>query len=119
MFHYTDKAAWNAIRSQLVWRFKANQPKDPDRPAGAYFTDIEPTTESLRTLHQKLRVPVVKQELLFEFLGRDGLSQLNGGGGRDKRIFYSKDDYFVSNELTKRKLYADVTVDWAKHEERI
>ena len=50
IFHYTDKEGWNGIRSQKTWRFEAKQPKDPDRPVGAYFTDIEPTKENLRTL---------------------------------------------------------------------
>jgi hypothetical protein len=31
MFHYTDKAGWNAIRSQVIWLFKISQPKVPDR----------------------------------------------------------------------------------------
>jgi hypothetical protein len=52
IFHYTDRDGWNAIRSQSVWRFKASQPNDPDRPAGCYFTDIPPTPANLRTLHK-------------------------------------------------------------------
>ena len=57
MFHYTDKAGWNAIRSQVTWLFKISQPRDPDRPKGAYFTDIEPSAENLRVLYKKIRVP--------------------------------------------------------------
>jgi len=94
-FHYTDKQAWNAIRSQTEWPFKASQPKDPDRPVGAYFTDIEPTEENLRTLYKRIRVPKVKQEYVFWFVGRDGLKQHNNGRGRDKRIFFSPVDYHV------------------------
>jgi len=118
MFHYTDKQGWNAIRSQVIWRFKASQPRDRDRPIGAYFTDIEPTPENLRLLHQKIRVPAVKHEFVFEFHGVEGLTQLNGGTGRDKRIFYSKDDYLVSDDQYKRKVYSDKTIDWPGKEVR-
>ncbi len=106
VFHYTDKAGWNAIRSQKVWRFESSQPKDPDRPSGAYFTDIEPNEQNLRTLHKRIRVPKVKQQYVFWFLGIDGLTQLNGGRGRDKRIFFSPTDYDVVEE---RQKYGDVT----------
>lgn len=95
MFHYTDKTGWNAIRSQIDWLFKVSRPKDPDRPAGAYFTDLEPSTENLRVLHKKVRVPREKQEYVFQFKGADGLTQLNNGTGRDKRIFFSAVDYQV------------------------
>jgi hypothetical protein len=95
VFHYTDKQGWNGIRSQNEWPFAATQPKDPDRPAGAYFTDIEPTEENLRTLYKRIRVPKVKQEYVFWFAGREGLTQLFGGRGRDKRIFFSPSDYHV------------------------
>ena len=106
IFQYTDKDGWNAIRSQPRWRFKANQPKDPDRPKGAYFTDIEPTEANLRTLYKRLRVPKAKQEYVFWFVGTDGLTQLNDGRGRDKRIFFSP----VDNEVAEqRQKYADLT----------
>ena len=82
MFHYTDKEGWNSIRSQTVWTFKVSQPKDPERPLGAYFTDIEPTVENLRTLHKRIRVPKIKQEYVFWFVGATGLKQLNNGLGR-------------------------------------
>jgi HYD1 signature containing ADP-ribosyltransferase len=117
MFHYTDKPGWNAIRSQVTWRFMATQPKDPDRPIGAYFTDIEPTPGNVRLLHQKIRVPAVKQEFVFEFNGVEGLSQLNGGTGRDKRIFYSESDYLVSDDVYKRKVYGGETGAWPGKEE--
>ncbi len=55
MFHYTDKDGWNAIRSQADWRFKVSKPKDPDRPVGAYFTDLEPSAVNLRVLYKKIR----------------------------------------------------------------
>jgi hypothetical protein len=105
-FHYTDKDGWNGIRSQKVWHFKAAQPKDPNRPPGAYFTDIEPTKKNLRTLHKRIRVPKVKQEYVFWFLGTDGLIRLNDGRGRDKWILFSKTDYHVDEE---RQKYGDVT----------
>jgi len=98
IFRYTDKDGWNAIRSQPVWRFSAIQPRDPHRPPGAYFTDIEPTETNLRTLFKRIRVPKAEQEYVFWFLGADGLTQLNGGRGRDKRIFYSPEDYGVVQE---------------------
>jgi hypothetical protein len=106
VFHYTDKDGWNAIRSQPTWRFKAYQPNDPDRPKGAYFTDIEPSEANLRTLYKRLRVPRAKQEYVFWFDGTEGLSHLNDGRGRDKRIFFSPVDYEVVKE---RQRYADLT----------
>jgi hypothetical protein len=112
MFHYTDKEGWNAIRSQTTWRFKANQPKDPDRPKGAYFTDIEPSALNLRTLYKRLRIPKAKQESVFWFIGADRLSQLNDGRGRDKRIFFSPVDYEVVEE---RQRYAGLTEPLAEN----
>lgn len=107
-FHYTDMQGWNGIRSQIDWTFKATQPRDPDRPIGAYFTDIEPTEESLRTLHKRIRIPKVKQEYVFWFTGREGLTQLFDGRGRDKRIFFSPADYCVP---TERHRHGDKTED--------
>jgi hypothetical protein len=101
MFHYTDKDAWNAVRSQTTWRFRASQPRDRDRPCGAYFTDIEPSETSLRTLYTRIRVPKVKQDYVFWFTGTDGLTQLNGGRGRDRRIYFSPLDYDVAEERQK------------------
>lgn len=98
MFHYTDKGGWNAVRSQAKWIFKISQPKDPNRPKGAYFTDIEPSPENLRVLYKKIRVPRDKQEFVFQFLGADGLTQLNEGRGRDRRIFFSPADYEVARD---------------------
>jgi hypothetical protein len=98
VFHYTDRQGWNAIRSQQIWLFRASQPKDPSRPPGAYFTDIEPTERNLRTLYKRIRVPKAKQEYVFWFVGREGLVQFRGGRGRDKRIFYCPTDYNVPPE---------------------
>jgi hypothetical protein len=101
IFHYTDKEGWNSIRSQPVWTFKASQPRDPDRPTGAYFTDIEPTATNLRTLYKRIRVPRIKQEYVFWFVGTAGLRQLNNGLGREKRIYFSPIDYVVPEERQK------------------
>jgi len=108
IFHYTDKPGWNAIRAQLDWCFKASQPKDPDRPVGAYFTDIEPAPENLRTLYNRIRVPKVKQEYVFWFVERDGLTRLNKGRGRDKWILFSPVDYNV--QRGPRQKHKDATV---------
>ena len=89
------------MRSQPIWRFRASQPKDPDRPVGAYFTDIEPTEQNLRTLHKKIRVPKVKQAHVFWFVGKTALLQLYGGRVRDKRIFFSPVDYEVTDNRQK------------------
>lgn len=97
-FHYTDTQGWNGIRSQKEWVFKVSQPKSVERPAGAYFTDIDPTEENLRTLYKRIRVPKTKQEFVFWFVERDGLIQLFKGRGRDKRIFFSPVDYEVVEE---------------------
>ncbi len=107
-FHYTDKQGWNAIRSQKEWTFKASQPNDRERPVGAYFTDIEPTEANLRTLHKRIRIPKVKQEYVFWFEGREGLTQLFDGRGRDKRIFFSSVDYCVTEA---RQRHGDKTRD--------
>ena len=95
LFHYTDRDGWNSIRSQPDWKFQTAQPQDQNRPPGAYFTDIEPSAMNLRTLHKKIRIPKAKQQYLFWFTGSEGLSQLNSGRGRDKRIFFSATDYDV------------------------
>jgi hypothetical protein len=106
VFHYTDKDGWNAIRAGDVWRFKMSQPRDPNRPLGVYFTNIEPTKVNLRTLYKRIRVPKAKQEYVFWFLDIDGLTQLNGGHGRDRRIYFSPADYCVNK---KRQRYGDIT----------
>lgn len=105
-FHYTDKTRWNAIRSQVVWLFNVSQPKDPDRPAGAYFTDLEPSAVNLRLLFKKIRVPRDKQEFVFIFTGTEGLRRLFNGTGRDKHIFFSPIDYLVPHE---RQVYDGLT----------
>jgi hypothetical protein len=96
IFHYTDKEGWNGIRSQPNWIFRARQPKDPDRPVAAYFTDIQPTKANLRALFKRIRIPKIKQEFVFWFVGTDGLEQLDKGLGREKRIYLSRVDYMVA-----------------------
>jgi hypothetical protein len=81
----------------------------PDRPPGAYFTDIEPSEQNLRTLHKRLRLPRLKQDFVFHFSDSIGLIQLHGGLGRDKRIYFSPIDYDVSRE---RQRYAGRTDAW-------
>jgi hypothetical protein len=110
IFHYTDKDGWNAIRSQPAWRFKVNQPKDPDRPSGAYFTDIEPTVANLRTLYKRIRIPKTKQQYVFWFVGTEGLIQLNGGRGRDRYIYFSPVDYEVGPDRQKHGDATDLLV---------
>ena len=107
LFHYTDKDGWNSIRSQLTWRFLASQPKHRDRPSGAYFTDIKPTPKNLPTLHKRIRIPKIKQEYVFWFIGEDGLAQLLEGRGRDRHIYFSPVDYEVVKD---RQRYGDATL---------
>ena len=47
-----------------------------------------------------------KQEYVFQFTGSDGLTQLNNGTGRDKRIFFSAVDYEV---VSNRQEYGEAT----------
>lgn len=108
-FHFTDGQGFNAIRAQPDWIFKAEQPRDPDRPVGAYFTDIEPTEENLRMLYKRIRLPKAKQEFVFCFVGREGLWQHDNGRGRDRRIFYSPTDYCVARD---RQRYYGITVNF-------
>src|SRR5438046_329258 len=92
LFHYTDKTAYNAIRSGPDWVFLARQPpKASGHPKGAYFTDYDEHTPALA---QKLRIPKRKLAFFFAFRGADGLRPLRGGRG--KHIFFSTTDYRVA-----------------------
>ena len=102
VFHYTDKAGWDAIRSQIAWRSLASKPRAKERPVGAYFTLIEPTPQNLKTLHKRIRIPKAKQEYVFWFLGVAGLDRLNDGRGRDQWILYSEGDYEVEKYRQRR-----------------
>jgi hypothetical protein len=56
---------------------------------------------NLRTLYKRIRVPKLKQQYVFWFVGADGLTQLNEGRGRDRRIYFSPVDYDVVPERQK------------------
>ena len=89
MFHYTDKSGYNAIVSQVVWRFIAGQPPGK-HPFGAYFTTLPPAT---RNLASRLRIPKAKMASFFEFVDIGDLNPLPGGRG--EYVYYSPDDYTV------------------------
>lgn len=111
-FHYTDGDGWKGVRSQVDWLFKASKPPHPDRPFGVYFTDLDPLGDHRRELFKRIRVPSKKppkQDYLFCFVGREGLVQLNGGRGRDRRIFFCEVDYKVA---PPRKVYEGRTDDY-------
>jgi hypothetical protein len=80
---------YNAIDSQVVWRFVAAKPPGP-HPKGAYFTTLGIQTKNLA---QRLRIPKQKVAFYFEFTDVGDLTTLTGGRGR--YIFYSPTDYDV------------------------
>lgn len=90
MFHYTDKEGYNAIRSQVVWCFKASQPPG-NHPFGAYFTDLPPSTPNLA---KRLGIPRIKLADYFEFIDVGDLTPLPGQRG--DHICYSPSDYQVT-----------------------
>lgn len=100
MNHYTDLAAYNAIRASVVWRFLANQPPG-NHPFGAYFTTLPRNT---RNLAQRLRIPKSKVQYVFQFTGVGNLVPLSGGRGQF--ILYSPIDYDVD---APRQQYHGVT----------
>jgi hypothetical protein len=91
LFHYTNRAGYNAIRSQPTWLFKAFEPPG-GHPKGAYFTTLPPGTVNLgkRIFVRGCRD---KLEFAFHFSGSDGLQRI--AGGRGEVIFCSPDDYPV------------------------
>ena len=89
MLHYTDKPAWNAIRSQADWTFKAHKPPG-SHPAAVYFTTLPPDTPNLAN---RLRIPTSKVEFVFCFVDAGDLTPLPGDRGR--YIFFFKCDYIV------------------------
>jgi hypothetical protein len=89
LFHYTEKAAYDAIRSQVVWHFVAAQPPG-QHPFGAYFTTLGKDTPNLA---KRLRIPRTKLAFFFEFTDVGDLTPLPGGRGQF--IFYSPTDYDV------------------------
>jgi hypothetical protein len=92
MNHFTGRDGFNAIGSQPTWLFKAEQPRSPNSPVGAYFTTLEPNEPNLS---KKIFVPVVKLAFVFKFKPPTELVPLPGGRGRLKTIFYSQVDYSV------------------------
>jgi hypothetical protein len=89
MFHYTNVAGFNGIRSSPIWRFLASQPPG-EHPRGAYFTTLDRDTPRLAA---RLRIPKAKLEYFFEFTEIGDLKPLPGGRGN--YIFYSPEDYKV------------------------
>lgn len=105
MFHYMDKEANNAIRSQPVWRFRVSKPPG-DHPEGAYFTTLPPGT---RNLGKRLFVRGCREKLefVFHFSGNQGLRPLPGDRGT--WIFYSPTDYPVEQS---RQIAHGNAADW-------
>jgi hypothetical protein len=99
MFHYTNVAGFNGIRSSPRWRFVASQPPC-DHSRGAYFTTLGRDTPKLAA---RLRIPQAKVEYFFEFTNVGDLKPLRGGRG--SFIFYSPEDYEVepSRQLNSGK----------------
>lgn len=89
LFHFTDSASFDSIRSASPWLFRASKPPG-DHPIGTYFTDYDERTPLLA---QKLRIPRSKLGFVFEFLDASDLHPIRGGRGR--HIFYSRVDYPV------------------------
>lgn len=89
LFHYTDQDGYNAIRSQVVWRFVATRPPG-QHPVGAYFTTLGRGTKNLAN---RLRIPKEKIAFYFEFLDAGDLLPLPGGRGQ--YVLYSPADYDV------------------------
>lgn len=96
MFHYTNTVGFNAIRSQVVWLFRAFQPPG-EHPFGAYFTDLDERTYNLAN---RLRIPKDKIERFFEFTDVGDLEPIRGSRGLF--IFYSPRDYPVVPERQLR-----------------
>lgn len=106
MFHFTDKSGFDAIRSQPMWRFLAQQPRRLENPKGAYFTSYPPGTWKLSV---KIFVPKAKLEYVFQFEDRGDLLPLPGGRGHNNTIYYSPVDYCVERE---RQLFHSASDDW-------
>ena len=100
MNHFTDRAAFNAISSQEVWRFRAAKPAG-SHLTGAYFTTLDRRSPNLCA---RLRIPRRKIEHVFCFTGDTGLRPLEGGRGA--YIFWSPTDYEVGRA---RQVYNGLT----------
>lgn len=91
MFHYTDKAGFNGIRSQRDWKFLARTPRFSGHPKGAYFSPYSPCTVNLAN---RLRIPARKTEFYFEFIASESdFERIRGGRGG--HVLYSPEDYVV------------------------
>ena len=95
MIHYTDKSGYNMIKSQIIWFFKAAQPRAKHNPVGAYFTKYQPEEPDLAA---KIRVSRDKLKFMFEFKDIGDLISLPGGRGKYDRLFYSRFNYSVEPE---------------------
>ena len=100
MYHYTDQAGYNSIRSGVDWIFKAHQPppRDSDHPRAAYFTTLPPGTKNLSP---RISVPKVKLAYVFAFQDAGDLTPLRGGRGI--YVLFSTTDYVVpvARQLTE------------------
>lgn len=90
MNHFTDDGGFKAICSQPDWRFRASQPPG-DHPRGAYFTTLAPETPNLAA---RLRISRAKVAYVFQFVDGGDLKALRGDRG--EFIFYSPEDYTVT-----------------------
>jgi hypothetical protein len=97
MNHFTDKAGYDAIGSQVDWCFKAGQPPG-NHPKGAYFTTLSAGEPNLAV---RLRIPRTKLALVFQFVDAGDLARLPGGRG--EYIFHSPRDYVVEGERQQFK----------------
>lgn len=102
MNHFTNKAGHDAIGSQPNWCFEARKPPG-DHPVGAYFTTLDSKTPNLAV---KLRIPREKLEFVFCFSDAGDLLRLPGGRGA--YIFYSPEDYVVSEARQQYKGRTDL-----------
>lgn len=91
MFHYTNDKGYKAIRSQVVWLFKAMKPPC-DHPKAAYFTTLPPGTKNL-SKRLFVRGSAEKIQFVFSFSGGETLPRLPGGRG--DHVHYSTEDYPV------------------------
>ncbi len=94
VYHYTDRAGYNAIHSQVDWVFKAHEQRRKGlrdvRPFGAYFSLLPPDAPEISV---RLMVPKEKQEFVFIFRSTEDLQPLRGGRG--KHVLFSPEDYNV------------------------
>ena len=101
LFHYTDRAGYNAIVASSPWRFRAGQPPG-EHEVGAYFTRYDPP----RPLY-KLGIPAEKREYLFCFADLGDLRPIRGGRGA--YVVYSPTDYEVG---VSHQVYHGATADY-------